>query len=78
MTALVFDIETDAIAATKIWGVSIYNMNTGKINSYYQDELTEGIKKFQEADKLIGHNISPSSSSTSSISTSFSLPVFLL
>ena len=57
MISLLFDIETDAIAATKIWGVSIYNMNTGKINSYYQDELTEGIKKLQEADKLIGHNI---------------------
>ena len=48
MISLLFDIETDAIAATKIWGVSIYNMNTGKINSYYQDELTEGIKKLQE------------------------------
>jgi len=57
MTALVFDIETDDLKATKIWCICTCDARTEEIKSYYGDTLFEGIKKLQEADKLIGHNI---------------------
>ena len=57
MTSLVFDIETDDLDATKIWCVSICDIDTEKVSSYYGDTLIEGIKKLEKADKLIGHNI---------------------
>jgi len=57
MTSLVFDIETDGLQATKIWCVSICDIHTEEINSYYGDALIEGIKRLERADKLIGHNI---------------------
>ena len=57
MTALVFDIETDDIKATKIWCLSTCDARTEQVNSYYGDTLLEGIEQLQKADKLIGHNI---------------------
>ena len=57
MSSLVFDIETDDLNATKIWCLSTCDSKTEELNSYYGDTLQEGIKKLQDADKLIGHNI---------------------
>ena len=57
MTSLVFDIETDDLNATKIWCISICDVDTEKVSSYYGNTLTEGVERLQKADKLIGHNI---------------------
>ena len=57
MSSLVFDIETDDLNATKIWCLSTCDSKTEELNSYYGDTLQEGIKKLQDADKLIGPNI---------------------
>jgi len=57
MSSLVFDIETDDLNATKIWCLSTCDSKTEELNSYYGDTLQEGIKKLEDADKLIGHNI---------------------
>jgi len=57
MSSLVFDIETDDLDATKIWCLSTCDSKTEELNSYYGDTLQEGIRKLQDAEKLIGHNI---------------------
>ena len=57
MSSLVFDIETDDLNATKIWCISVCDSKTEELNSYYGDTLQQGIKKLEDADKLIGHNI---------------------
>jgi len=57
MSSLVFDIETDDLNATKIWCLSTCDSKTEELNSYYGDTLQQGIKKLQDAEKLIGHNI---------------------
>ena len=57
MSSLVFDIETDDLKATKIWCLSICDVETEHVDSYWGDRLGLGIKRLEEADKLIGHNI---------------------
>ena len=57
MNSLVFDIETDDLNATKIWCMSICNVDTENVCSYWGDDLDKGLKELQDADKLIGHNI---------------------
>jgi DNA polymerase-1 len=57
MTTLVFDIEADAIDATKIWCVVAMDTTTGKITSFGPDQVAEGIKYLEGANKLVGHNI---------------------
>ena len=57
MTTLVFDIEADAIDATKIWCVVAMDTTTGKITSFGPDKIAEGIKYLEGANKLVGHNI---------------------
>ena len=54
---LVFDIETDALKATKIWCIVAVNTETDRIYSFNPDQIDEGIKLLQTADTLIGHNI---------------------
>lgn len=57
MTALVFDIEADAIDATKIWCIVAMDATTGKVASFGPDQVAEGIKYLEGANKLVGHNI---------------------
>mgnify|MGYP003112709634 CR=1 FL=1 len=57
MKTLVFDIETDAIDATKIWCISTVDVDTGDVISYGPDKLVDGIQSLKSADKLVGHNI---------------------
>lgn len=57
MKTLVFDIETDAIEANKIWCISTVNTETGDVKSYGPDRLVDGIQYLKSADKLVGHNI---------------------
>jgi DNA polymerase I-like protein with 3'-5' exonuclease and polymerase domains len=54
---LVFDIETDAVEATKVWCIVAYDINTEKIYSFGPDELDAGVSFLTKATKLIGHNI---------------------
>ena len=57
MTSLVFDIETDGLNPSKIFCMSVIDVDTGKQYSYGESKVDEGIKHLQTADKLIGHNI---------------------
>ena len=53
---LVFDIETDDLNATKVWCLVAIDEND-KVYTYDEDNILEGIKFLQSADKIIGHNI---------------------
>jgi len=57
MTALYFDIETDGIDATKVHCISVIDKDTGEQTLYPSKGVRNGIKRLQEADELIGHNI---------------------
>ena len=63
MSTLVFDIETDNLydKCTRIWCISIKNIDTGVNDIHYFGNGVETIEKalirLQEADELIGHNI---------------------
>tara|TARA_R110002020_G_scaffold89314_2_gene218606 strand:- start:1043 stop:2788 length:1746 start_codon:yes stop_codon:yes gene_type:complete len=54
---LVFDIETDAVEATKVWCIVAYDIEKEKIYSFKPDELDAGVSLLTKATKLIGHNI---------------------
>ena len=53
---LVFDIETDGLNPTVIWCLVAMD-DKGKFYNYTEDNIDEGIKLLQDADKIIGHNI---------------------
>jgi len=53
---LVFDIETDGLNPTVIWCL-VATDDKGKFYNYTEDNIDEGIKLLQDADKIIGHNI---------------------
>jgi len=53
---LVFDIETDGLNPTVIWCLVAID-DKGKFYNYTEDNIDEGIKLLQDADKIIGHNI---------------------
>lgn len=55
MLRLVFDIETDGLNPTKIHTMTIYD---GENYVRYDKELVpEGVKRLQQADEIVGHNI---------------------
>jgi DNA polymerase I len=59
---LVFDIETDGLAATKVWCIvakEVTDRCVGKLHIFRPDRINEGIQFLQQADKLelIGHHI---------------------
>jgi len=53
---LVFDIETDGLNPTVIWCLVAID-DKGKFYNYTEENIDEGIKLLQDADKIIGHNI---------------------
>ena len=55
---LVFDIEANGFLfeADTIWCIVAIDEND-KVYSFRPDQIEEGIKFLQSADKLIGHNI---------------------
>jgi len=57
MTTIVFDIEADAIDATKIWCIVGIDSRTNEISSFGPDKIAEGIEYLKTADKIVGHNI---------------------
>ena len=57
MKSYVFDIETDDIKATRIWCISLLDIDTEEQLTYGPSEIHEGLQMLKLADKLIGHNI---------------------
>ena len=54
---LLFDIETDAIDATKIWCIVAYDVDKKEVSSFGPDNIESGVEYLSKANKLIGHNI---------------------
>jgi DNA polymerase-1 len=67
---LAFDIEANGLnevvagkkdtylrEATKIWCMSVCNIDSGEMLLFEQDNLTDGIQMLRDADMIIGHNI---------------------
>ena len=57
MKSLVFDIETDGLQSTKVYCMSILNVDTEEQFNFPPSKIEEGIELLESADKLIGHNI---------------------
>ena len=57
MLSLVFDIETDAIKATKVWCIVAQDSGSGQIYKFAPHQLESGLELLKSADTLIGHNI---------------------
>ena len=57
MKSLVFDIETDGLQPTKIYCMSVLDVDSQEQFNFKPNNITEGISLLESADKLIGHNI---------------------
>ena len=58
MKSLVFDIETDGVTdVTVIWCISAVDLDSSTVYEFGPNQIDEGVKLLQQADKLIGHNI---------------------
>ena len=57
MKSLVFDIETDGLQPTKIYCMSVLDIDAQEQFNFKPKNITEGIELLSSADKLIGHNI---------------------
>jgi len=55
--SLVFDIETDSLQPTKIYCMSVLNVDTKEQLNFPQNKIEEGGQLLESSDKLIGHNI---------------------
>jgi DNA polymerase I-like protein with 3'-5' exonuclease and polymerase domains len=53
---IVFDIEADGLHPNNVWCIVAKELD-GKIHTFDNTQIHEGIKFLQEADTLIGHNI---------------------
>lgn len=53
---IVFDIEADGLHPNNVWCIVAKELD-GKIHTFDNTQIDEGIKLLQEADTLIGHNI---------------------
>lgn len=57
MTSLVFDIETNGLQPTKIYCMSVLDVDTKEQLNFPPSKIEEGIELLESSDKLIGHNI---------------------
>lgn len=61
MTRLVFDIEADGFldSVSKIHVITIQDVDTGEVGVYSSQKgnIAEGLRRLEEADNIIGHNI---------------------
>ena len=57
MKSLVFDIETDSLQPTKIYCMSVLDVETKEQLNFPPSKIEEGIELLECSDKLIGHNI---------------------
>ena len=51
MKSLVFDIETDGLQPTKVYCMSVLDVETQEQFNFNPKKLSEGVKLLQEADK---------------------------
>lgn len=59
MSRLLFDIETDGFleTATKVHCVGIIDIATGEYTGYRPEAVSEAVRRLEQADEIIGHNI---------------------
>tara|TARA_R110002020_G_scaffold198231_2_gene399473 strand:- start:7346 stop:9094 length:1749 start_codon:yes stop_codon:yes gene_type:complete len=57
MKSLVFDIETDGLQPTKIYCMSVLDVDSKEQLNFKPNRIEEGVDLLESADKLIGHNI---------------------
>ena len=57
MKSLVFDIETNGLQPTKIYCMSVLDVETKEQLNFPPSKIEEGIELLESSDKLIGHNI---------------------
>jgi len=57
MTRLIFDIETNGLAPTKVWCIITKDIDTGIISSYVEGQWPTFNTAIAQAQEVIGHNI---------------------
>lgn len=57
MTRLIFDIETNGLAPTKVWCIITKDIDTGIISSYVEGQWSTFNIAIAQAQEVIGHNI---------------------
>ena len=57
MTRLIFDIETNGLAPTKVWVIITKDIDPGVISSYVEGQWPTFNKAIAQAQEVIGHNI---------------------
>ena len=57
MTRLIFDIETNGLAPTKVWCIITKDIDTGVISSYVEGQWPTFNIAIAQAQEVIGHNI---------------------
>ena len=57
MKSLVFDVETNGLQPTKIFCISVLDVDTQEQFNFPPSKVEEGVELLTSADKLIGHNI---------------------
>lgn len=55
---LAFDIEANALLldASRVWCMTVQDVNTEEIWSFTEDTMAEGVALLQTADMLVAHN----------------------
>ena len=57
MTRLMFDIETNGLAPTKVWCIVTKDIDTGSVVTYVEGQWSQFNKAIAQAQEVIGHNI---------------------
>ena len=57
MTRLIFDIETNGLAPTKVWCIVTKDIDTGSVVTYVEGQWSQFNKAIEQAQEVIGHNI---------------------
>jgi len=57
MTRLIFDIETNGLAPTKVWCIVTKDIDTGSVVTYVEGQWPTFNKAIAQAQEVIGHNI---------------------
>ena len=57
MARLIFDIETDGLAPTKVWCIVTKDVDTKAVTTYTAGQWSAFNEAIKEADEVIGHNI---------------------
>ena len=57
MARLIFDIETNGLAPTKVWCIVTKDIDTGSVVTYVEGQWSQFNKAIAQAQEVIGHNI---------------------